>query len=129
MSDIWQVPQVNYGLLQQKQPFNPFAQLNQPQQKPAQQQPGQPLNIQSPAQQAAMNPSFWDRMRAFFTDQGTTPQPTSANPPVVSGTADSGLAPDYGPVYGRQAGGPVVPGYARRMFPPPGYTGGGGAPL
>jgi hypothetical protein len=93
----WGVQGPNYGVFA-PQPIN-WAALSsqQQQQQPAQQQPGQPLNIQSPAQQAATNPNWMDRLRQFFTNQGTNPPAPQQNVVVPSGTADVGV-PASGPV-------------------------------
>jgi hypothetical protein len=68
-----------------------------------QQQPGQPLNIQSDAQRAAMQPGFLDRLRQFFTPAqqsaltGTSPQAFQPPNPVVSTDVGEGPTRMVGP--------------------------------
>jgi hypothetical protein len=124
---------VGYDVSPQGPNWSPLINALKPNPQPGQgqqpgQQPGQPLNIQSQAQMSG--PSWFDRLRSYFS--GTSPQAATPNPnppvstdvgvpgpgpatppantPLTQEDMDSYILRQYG--ISRQAGGPVVPGYA-----------------
>jgi hypothetical protein len=120
-----------YGAAAPKDISSLLATLGQGQQKQqpqqGQQQPGQPLNI-SP--QGPGGPSWFDRLRDYFSGGNTGPAPANPNPPADAGTPPSWYNSIYGPAdyTPRQGGGPVGPGIGNVVAPNVFAGGGQGVP-
>jgi hypothetical protein len=141
-----------YGAAAPKDISSLLATLGQPQQQQrqgqGQQQPGAPLNI-SP--KGPGGPSWFDRLRDYFSGGNTGPAPVNPNPPSptdVGGGPTPGSVDDFTSRFyytPRQAGGPVgpsnvvapnvfagggqgVPGYAGRLVNAMGAAPSGVAP-